>query len=79
MMRLSQMVTAAGNAVFTARDNLGCGTQGPPPNNHWQLEVEHWAKGTMALLQCTFVETAKGPPSKELRGLFSLAPNNTEE
>ena len=73
------IVTQGGNSVLTARDNLGWGTQGPLPDNQWQLEIEHWVKGTMASLQRVFVETAKGPPTADLGTWFSLPPNGTEQ
>lgn len=73
------IVSSVGNAILKARDTLATGVQGPLANNQWQLEVEYWVKGTLASLQKVFVEAARGPPTKELRELFSSPPASPEE
>ncbi|KAF2660683.1 hypothetical protein K491DRAFT_774588 [Lophiostoma macrostomum CBS 122681] len=73
------LVVFAGMGVLQARDRLSYGMQGPLESNQWQLEVEHWVKGSMASLQRIFVNKARGPMSNELREYFSAPPNNTEE
>ena len=75
----SALIVFAGMGVLQARDKLSYGTQAPLPDNQWQLEVEHWVKGTMASLQRIFVNKARGPMSNELREYFSMTPNTTEE
>jgi hypothetical protein len=51
-----------GASALRARYSLSYGYSGPLPDNQWQLEAEHWVKGTLASLQDVFVTAANGIP-----------------
>jgi hypothetical protein len=57
------MVGYIGSSSLLARYGLSYGYQGPLPDNQWQLETEHWVKGTLASLQDVFVTAANGIPT----------------
>ncbi|KAF2026090.1 hypothetical protein EK21DRAFT_103512 [Setomelanomma holmii] len=52
-----------GASALRARYSLSYGYSGPIPDNQWQLEAEHWIKGTLASLQDVFIEAANGMPA----------------
>jgi hypothetical protein len=52
-----------GASALRARYSLSYGYSGPLPDNQWQLEAEHWLKGTLASLQDVFIEAANGMPA----------------
>ncbi|KAF2014548.1 hypothetical protein BU24DRAFT_482050 [Aaosphaeria arxii CBS 175.79] len=61
------LVASIGTSVLLARTGLGGGIAGPIPDNQWQLEIEHLIASSLASLQGTFVESANGPRTEELK------------
>lgn len=59
---ISATVGFIGASALRARYGLSYGYSAALPNNQWQLEAEHWIKGTLASLQDVFVEAANGIP-----------------
>ena len=51
-----------GSSALRARYSLSYGYSGPLPDNQWQLEAEHWIKGTLTSLQDVLVTAANGIP-----------------
>jgi hypothetical protein len=62
MYKFSDAVFYIGASALRARNSLSTGSSGPLPDNQWQLEAEHFKKGTLASLQDAFVEVANGMP-----------------
>lgn len=50
-----------GAQALLARAGVKNALQGPLPTNQWQTEVEHWFNTTLASLQQSFVNLARGP------------------
>lgn len=63
----TSFVASIGITSLTSRYGLAAGIQGPLPDNQWQLDVEHWFKGSLAQLQQDTVEYATGPPDPAIR------------
>ncbi|KAJ4367113.1 hypothetical protein N0V83_007643 [Neocucurbitaria cava] len=59
---ISATVGFIGASALRARYGLSYGYSAPLPDDQWQLEAEHWIKGTLASLQDVFVEAANGIP-----------------
>lgn len=74
---VNNMVGFIGSSSLLARYGLAYGYQGPLPDNQWQLESEHWVKGTLASLQDTFVTAANGIPESLDAFLAAPAANET--
>ncbi|KAH8725985.1 hypothetical protein GQ44DRAFT_680159 [Phaeosphaeriaceae sp. PMI808] len=62
MYKISDTVGFIGAAALQARNKLSYGYSGPLPDNQWQLEAEHWVKGSLTSLQDLFVTAANGIP-----------------
>lgn len=59
---ISATVGFVGASALRARFGLSYGYSAALPDNQWQLEAEHWIKGTLSSLQDVFVEAANGIP-----------------
>jgi hypothetical protein len=59
---ISSTLGFIGASALRARFSLSYGYSGPLPDNQWQLEAEHWVKGTLASFQDVFVTAANGIP-----------------
>jgi hypothetical protein len=76
MYTMNTMVGFIGSSSLLARYGLSYGYQGPLPDNQWQVEAEHWVKGTLASLQDVFVTAANGIPAS--LESFRETPNRNE-
>jgi hypothetical protein len=76
MYTVNTMVGFIGSSSLLARYGLSYGYQGPLPDNQWQVEAEHWVKGTLASLQDVFVTAANGIPAS--LESFRETPNRNE-
>ncbi|KAF2265455.1 hypothetical protein CC78DRAFT_515110 [Lojkania enalia] len=74
---ITSIVGFIGASALRARYGLSYGYQGPLPDNQWQIEAEHWFKGTLASLQDAFVTGANGPPAELYDFLDPPAANET--
>lgn len=59
---ISQLLSDIGASALVARNQLVYGYSGPLPDNQWQIEAEHWTKGSLASVQNAFVLAANGLP-----------------
>jgi hypothetical protein len=74
---ISGIVDAMGVSSLVARQGLAANSQGPLPNNQWQLEVEHWVGASLTSIQGSFVEMAEGPTDVYER--FRMKPKNSTQ
>ncbi|KAK7706262.1 hypothetical protein SLS64_007601 [Diaporthe eres] len=58
---VEDILDTLGAQALLARAGVRNGLQGPLPTNQWQTEVEHWFNTTLASLQQSFVNLARGP------------------
>lgn len=75
---IDEIVASLGISALLVRNSLGIGTQGPLPNNQWELEVEHWMQASMALVQRTLLEQATGPFTQNVYP-WLVKPQNAED
>lgn len=77
---VEDIVDALGAQALLARAGVRSGVQGPLPTNQWQTEVEHWFNTTLASLQQSFVNLARGPDDDSvLEWLVRPANSSTRE
>lgn len=66
---IPEVILSLGVSALTSRYKLTGASQGPLPDNQWQLEVEHWFTTMLASLQRALVEAATGPTGPEMSRL----------
>jgi hypothetical protein len=77
---VEDIIDTLGAQALRARAGVRNGLQGPLPTNQWQTEVEHWFNTTLASLQQSFVNLARGPDDDSvLEWLVRPANSSTRE
>lgn len=77
---VQDVIDTLGAQALLARAGVKNGLQGPLPTNQWQTEVEHWFNTTLASLQQSFVNLARGPDDDSvLEYLVRPANSSTRE
>jgi hypothetical protein len=71
----SIIINEIGTSALTARYDLSAGRSTALPNNQWQIEMEHLVAAALASMQGTFVESASGPRTEELKQ-FQVTPED---
>lgn len=75
---IDDIVKSANIASLKAREKLQGGLQGPLPDNQWQLEVENWYGGSLAVLQGAPVNYATGPIEPALLQILNRPQTESE-
>lgn len=77
---VEDIIDTLGAQALLARAGVRNGMQGPLPTDQWQTEVEHWFNTTLASLQQSFVNLARGPDDDSVLGwLVRPANSSTRE
>lgn len=77
---VEDILDTLGAKALLARAGVRNGLQGQLPTNQWKIEVEHWFNTTLASLQQSFVNLARGPEDDSvLEWLVRPANSSTRE
>lgn len=77
--QMTDAIAGLGSSSLASRFTLNRGSQGPLPDNQWQLEVENWHNIMLASYQDSPVQSAKGPGDSGMLEYFWKRPETNDE
>ncbi|KAF2140831.1 uncharacterized protein K452DRAFT_206604, partial [Aplosporella prunicola CBS 121167] len=76
--QLDALLSYLGSQSLKSTNSLSGGTQGPLPDNQWQLDVQNWFATMLAYMQAYAVSIVTGPSDVNLQQ-YVVQPNSTTE